>query len=101
MERLARDVGATQPVDIGTLKLGDLPDDLRATVASLPIGQASQPVRLTDGYIVLMVCDRSESTSGLPSREEVMRLLGSQRVEMMARRYMRDLRRVAFVDIRV
>jgi peptidyl-prolyl cis-trans isomerase SurA len=37
----------------------------------------------------------------LPSREEVADQLARQRAENLARRYMRDLRRAAFVDVRV
>ncbi len=102
MPRLAQEVGASGAVDVGRLRTADLPARLREVVEALPIGQASQPIRLDDGFLVLMVCDRSQSEAGgnLPSRQEVMQSLGAQRIDMLARRYMRDLRRAAFIDVR-
>ncbi len=101
MDRLGREVGAAQPVDVGNVKLAELPQELRNALAPLPVGKASKPIRLGDGFIVLMACNRSESMAGLPSREEVARLLGSQRIDTLQRRYLRDLRRVAFIEFRV
>ena len=111
MERLAREVKASGAVDVGRLRTADLPERLRQTVEALPVGKASRPVQIEDGFVVLMVCERAQGSSpapapvaaasaNLPEREEVLRNLGTQRVEMLARRYLRDLRRAAFVDIR-
>lgn len=101
METLGAEVGAAQPIDVGRLKVGDLPVDLRNTVSRLEVGEASQPVRLGDGFVVLMVCEREQPMTGLPDREEVLRAIGGPRIEMLARRYLRDLRRVAYVDVRL
>ncbi|MSO77079.1 MAG: hypothetical protein EXQ87_09240 [Alphaproteobacteria bacterium] len=100
MPRLATELGVSQPVDAGKLKIKDLPQQLRPVVASLKIGQASPPVRIGEGVLVMMVCERQEAASLLPSRDEVSRQLTQQRFDLMARRYMRDLRRAAFVDVR-
>lgn len=110
MEQLAPQVGATGAVDVGRLRVADLPDALRRVVEQLPVGKASPPIRLPDGVMVLMVCDRSEGPAqaqtppaadpNLPSREEIARNLGMQRIDMLSRRYMRDLRRAAFIDVR-
>ena len=48
-----------------------------------------------------MVCKRDLSSGGLPSREEVGTRLLRERLEVMARGYLRDLRRAAFIDLRV
>lgn len=110
MDRMARQVKASGAVDIGRLRTADLPPRIRGVIERLPVGKASPPIQIEDGFVVLMVCERGRSGStpvaaapggaGLPDREEVIRSLGSQRIEMLARRYMRDLRRDAFIDIR-
>ena len=46
-----------------------------------------------------MVCERPD-TAG-PPRDEIRETLLRERVDLHARRYLRDLRRAAFVDVRV
>jgi peptidyl-prolyl cis-trans isomerase SurA len=50
-----------------------------------------------------MMCEKAAASSAptVPSREEMAETLMRQRLETLARRYMRDLRRTAFVDVRV
>ena len=47
-----------------------------------------------------MVCERIEPKFELPSRPAVIDQLTNRRLELMARRYLRDIRRAAVVDIR-
>ncbi len=70
---------------------------MRDAVAGLDIGQPSQPVRVDGGIVVLMVCDRENS--GI-DRELIRQNLVQERLNMLARRHLRDLRRSAHVDIR-
>ena len=94
--------------EIGEASLGlpdkvavrDLAPKLRKVALSLELNQPSKPVILDNGVLVVMVCERDEPT-GLPSREEIEESLTRQRVDMLARRYMRDLRRAAFLDLRL
>lgn len=87
--------------NLGTMRLGDLPADLRQSLASLNVGQASQPLPFEQGSRVLMVCEREEAEAQLPDREDIRRNLGNSRLELLGRRYLRDLRRSAFVDFRI
>jgi peptidyl-prolyl cis-trans isomerase SurA len=48
-----------------------------------------------------MVCDKEVPNTALPTREEIAEQLARQRAENLSRRYLRDLRRTAFVDVRV
>jgi hypothetical protein len=50
-----------------------------------------------------MMCEKAASSSAptVLSRDETAETLMRQRLETLARRYMRDLRRTAFVDVRV
>ena len=52
------------------------------------------------GVGVIMVCERKDPPGGLPTREEITEQLGRTRLDALARRYLRDLRRSAYVDIR-
>jgi peptidyl-prolyl cis-trans isomerase SurA len=82
------------------LRAGDLPAELRRIVLGLKVAEPSRPLPLRGGIGVIMVCQRQEPTGGLPTRDEVTDTLGRERLDALARRYMRDLRRTAFVDIR-
>jgi peptidyl-prolyl cis-trans isomerase SurA len=67
------------------------------------VGQASPPIVQKNGVGVIMMCEKAAPSSAptVLSREETAETLMRQRLETLARRYMRDLRRTAFVDVRV
>jgi peptidyl-prolyl cis-trans isomerase SurA len=98
LDELASEIGAPGSGDLGTVKLSDLPARIRDAVIALPTGQPSQPVSVSGGLGVLVVCDRAES--GI-DRKRIQDRLISQRLDMLSRRYMRDLRRSANLDIRL
>ena len=98
VEEIATDVGAAGSGDLGTMKLVDLPDSIQSIVHSLPIGQPSEPVQVSDGLSVLVVCERTDA--GI-DRDAIHEQLINSRIDLLSRRYMRDLRRSANVDIRI
>ena len=83
--------------DLGRMKMSDLPPELRDILNGLEIGQPSQPLRLANGVGIMLVCDRS---GGGIDREKIRGSLIRERLELRARRYLRDLRRSANVDLR-
>ncbi|MBF0560882.1 MAG: peptidylprolyl isomerase [Alphaproteobacteria bacterium] len=98
---LATELKTPRSGSLGTLKIADLPESLRSVVLSLPLNTPSKPVTLPSGGIaVLMVCAR-DTPSDQPQREAIMRRLENDRVEMISRRRLRDLRRAAYVDVRL
>jgi peptidyl-prolyl cis-trans isomerase SurA len=98
VESVAEGHDNAQSVDLGTLELADMPDGIRQTVGGLEVGEVSEPIEAGGGIGVVVVCDRE--TPGL-DRDQIRENLVRQRLDMLARRYMRDLRRQAFVDVRV
>jgi peptidyl-prolyl cis-trans isomerase SurA len=56
-------------------------------------------VRIPTGVVALMVCERA--AGGLPSREEIRRRLRAERFDIQQRRYIRDLRSAAFIEVRM
>ena len=85
----------------GKLRAGSISPEMRALVSRLPIGQASEPIVQKNGVGVIMVCAKSNSGGGAVTRDEVTESLLRQRLDTVARRYLRDLRRNAYVDVRV
>jgi peptidyl-prolyl cis-trans isomerase SurA len=82
------------------LRIGDLATAIRPAVTNLKVGDVSAPQRTDAGVLLLMVCERKDAVSNLPSREDIADNLTRQRLDLVARRYLRDLRQQAFIDIR-
>ncbi|HSV28814.1 MAG TPA: peptidyl-prolyl cis-trans isomerase, partial [Candidatus Omnitrophota bacterium] len=94
--------GSPKVGKLGPSKIGELPAAIRASVANLPAGRVAPPVDQPEGLLVSMVCTREDATTvQLPSLEQVRRMIEEERLDMLTRRYLRDLRRSAFVDIRM
>lgn len=97
---LTKELGAGASGDLGRIKLSELPGDLRSIIDGLRVGVPSDPVPGPEGFRLLMVCDRKGPKSAIPDTAAVRRRLMLQRLEVRARRYLRELRERAFVDIR-
>ena len=95
----AEEAGTPQPDNPAEFKLADLNAQLRGIASTIEVGQASEPLRQPSGVQVLMVCERDDNAG--PNRDEIRSTLLRERVDMLSRRYLRDLRRAAFVDLRV
>ena len=98
IERIAIQIGDPQKGTLGQIRPSDLPTQLRPVAEELPLGQPSQVLPLTDGGMVMMICSRETRTLGLPQRDEVREQLLQQRANLMARRYLRELRQQAVID---
>jgi len=100
MDKVASEVMPPNSVDLGNATIVDLPDELKDIGRSLPVGQISAPIQVDTGIGIFMVCSRQAPADTVPSREVVNRTLFAARLDVLARGYLRDLRRAAVVDIR-
>jgi peptidyl-prolyl cis-trans isomerase SurA len=98
LARIAEEMGAP-PADAGTGPISELPPDLGGILSDLPVGQPSEPLRMSDGVAVFMVCDRQQASP--TDRDRISITLGEERMDMLQRRYLRDLRSAAFIDVRL
>ena len=101
LAKVGRDLSPQLSGELGRIRVGELPAALRPVVLGLKVATPSQPLPVPAGIGVLMVCSREDPPGDMPSREEVIDSIGRQRLETLARRYLRDLRRVAYIDVRV
>lgn len=87
---------------IGAIAAAEFIPPLAAAVAALEKGAMTAALPVEGGSVVLYACDKRQEVVGgpLPSRNELRETLLRQRVEVQARRRLRDLRRTAFIDIR-
>jgi peptidyl-prolyl cis-trans isomerase SurA len=101
MATLAEEVKSPVDPDMSDTAVSSLPEALRGPVAALQPGQTSEPIDLPNGVMVVMLCSRAAGGTDDAEFEQVRRQLETRRFEILAQRYLRDLRRNAFVDVRV
>lgn len=99
MAKLRSEVGGAQFPLPEKAKMKDMSENLRGIIGNLDVGKPSEPIPIANGVLVIMVCSK-EKDEGL-NPEDVEAQLSQEKIEIQARRYMRDLRRAAFIDIRV
>ncbi|MDP2131689.1 MAG: peptidylprolyl isomerase [Erythrobacter sp.] len=82
------------------IKAATLPEQLRAIILNLQIGQATPLFGgIQEGVRVLMVCGRDDpADAGAPTFAAVMDQIEQERVNKRALRYLRDLRNDAYIE---
>lgn len=83
------------------VKLRELPPALQEMMLPMQVGQATRPFgSLEEGVRVLVICGRDEVDPGMPTYDQVLAQMNEERINIRARRYLRDLRRDAVIDFR-
>ena len=100
MEAANKAAGAVRPSDPGELRLEGLSPQMKAVLGSMQPGQASKPLVSSDGIGVLMICARDQKNMALPDAQAISNRLLNDRVELVSRQLVRDLRRRAVIDQR-
>jgi peptidyl-prolyl cis-trans isomerase SurA len=99
-ENYGKTLGTEGTGPLGSLRLGEMPPLVAQTVQNLAVGDPSPPVEIGGVATLLMVCERIVA-NGLPSNDEVRNALRLERLERTSERHLRDLRRMAVIDIRI
>jgi len=99
LDALARRADAVA-LDLGELGEDEFNDTYRAQSTPLQSGQTSPAFRTPTAASVLVMCERTADGAGLPSRGDVEERLYDQELGVLARRYLRDLRREASIITR-
>lgn len=102
LEAIGRRIHSPSSGRTPKVRLTELPVQSRQAAAELAVGKASQALDLPEGIQILMVCERDIAAAFvLPTRDTLRRNIEDERVDLLARRLLRDLRRAAFIDIRM
>jgi peptidyl-prolyl cis-trans isomerase SurA len=97
---LGQQYGSDLSGPLGQLQLNEMPKAISQVVSPLRAGQVSPPTRTDAGVVLYMVCARDEERAEI-NEEQVRERLRLQRIQLQAERYLQDLRRAAFVEIRL
>lgn len=92
--RALRDVAIRQPIN---RSLTALPDSMAATIEKTPVGRLTPPARTADGYEMLAVCGTRRSGSDSSAAQEVRQELINKKLEGVAERLYKPLRKRAVV----
>ena len=86
---------------LGNFFVQELSPYLKSIAISSKLGVPNKPQKLKDQISIITVCRRTQPKSNIPTRISVERKLQGKKIETMARKYLRDLRRNAFVENRL
>ncbi len=101
MKQLAKKWKSPARAELGNFLVKELSPHLREIALKLELNTPSKPLQLASGFVVIMVCERANGPSNIPSRTFIKQRLQGQRLENFARRYIQDLRSSAFIEIRI
>jgi len=107
LQKIAAGIRGSVFMSLGEMRLADLGPEIQAEIAKTESGEATAPFKSSAGVEIIARCDKqapkpveAQQNYIIPSRDEVERRLFQQQISMLARRYIRDLRRQANVETR-
>lgn len=80
--------------------MAELPAALRTIAENLTVGGISPPFASSEGIKLYMLCEKSNVAAANIDREQVAQLLTNQKLQLEAQKYLRNLRRETFIEIR-
>ena len=89
-----------QGADLGESDVANLLPQFQQVARSAEVGTVSSVVRTPLGVHILAVCGRRLGGPEAPSRQQVEARLQNQNYAMLGRRYLRDLRADALIEIK-
>jgi peptidyl-prolyl cis-trans isomerase SurA len=90
-------------MNLGTMKLTDLSAELQSAIAKTAPGGITDPLVSSAGVEIIVRCDKAvpkESVTVIPTKDQVEEQLYEAQMTILARRFLRDLRREADVETR-
>lgn len=100
-QKTAAEVGSTISSDMMMTQVKKLNSSIVEVVQDLQVGSVSPVVESTSGLHAFIVCERTEATTSFAKREKVKLMLVNKKVELQAKRYLRNLRRDAYIEVRL
>lgn len=85
---------------LGTIGANALIDSIRDAVNGLSPVDATPLLETAAGLQSFVLCDRSLEGPGIPTTEQIENQLTNQQLSLLSRRWLRDLRREATIEIR-
>ena len=101
LEEFAKTYGSTDSGSLGSFKYIELSNQLKSEVQKLNKNEISAPIKYDAGEFHIMICDINKAKPIIPSKFKIQDILINQKLEVLARQYMSELRTKAIIDIRI
>lgn len=87
--------------DLGWVQEGQLTEVLDTALQEMQKGQLTMPVRSLSGYHILLLADKRQITEDtMPSTFQIEQDMGNERLDLMQRRHLIDMKSEAFIEKR-
>lgn len=96
---LAKKQKETPRIELGVIPLKDIPPQILNAVKKSGLLKPTDPLPIDGGELIFMACSK-EKVSPLPTKDDIRKQIENQRLEMMAARKLRELRRSAITEMR-
>ncbi|NBX66429.1 MAG: rotamase [Proteobacteria bacterium] len=83
------------------VSISELTDSEKTRFGSFDIGRATAPIYAANKAIISMVCARSDPKGPMANDSAIERKLGLQRLDLLQKRYLRDLVGAAYIERRL
>lgn len=102
LEKIAKEkYPGTQSHLASNKQLGSLPEPLQKILQPLAVNQASEPLLTEDGALLMMVCEKESAADQKFTTEDARDVISERKLSLLSRRELRDLRRHAFIEMRM
>ncbi len=103
LSQMAKRIQGAVYMNLGNMKASQLSPDLKNALTNTQSGEVAHPFISSAGVEIIVRCDpkvEKIETFKMPSRDDVHNILFQEQISMMARRYLRDLKRDAVIEYR-
>jgi peptidyl-prolyl cis-trans isomerase SurA len=103
LPEMAKQIKGSVYMSLGTMRLAELSPEIQQALAQTHGGETTQPFLDAAGIELITRCDKGAPPKTqvftMPTRDDIEQQLGNQKLAVLERQYMRDLRRDADIEI--
>ena len=100
--QFSKAAGADKGGSLGWVQQGQLPPELDKVLITLEEGGVSNPIRTNDGiHLLNLQKKRTITEESIPPRDEMLNMIGFERLDRVQQRTLLDLKSAAFIDRRI
>lgn len=101
-QQFSKAPGADKGGSLGWVQEGQMIEEIDGFVRTMQKSDISNPIRSLSGYHIILLRDvRTIQPDTIPSRDDVTNQIGFERLDLLQRSYLQDLKSAIFIERRV